>query len=128
MDHLRKAEPCGCCDGDHCGAGHGDACVRFRRPVGGVIWRGGSIVCYSAVHLVKRGLKTDDALDVLGVHGVGGTLGTLLVPFLVSLGAGGVPFCRVPCGTNSSCSSNLLAPSALVRSRPRLSLCLSRRG
>jgi Amt family ammonium transporter len=67
----------------------------FVGPIGGVILgAAGSIVCYYAVHVVKRGLKTDDALDVLGVHGVGGTLGTLLLPFLVSLGAGGVPLNR----------------------------------
>jgi len=64
-------------------------------PIGGVILGAcGSVVCYYAVHFVKRGLKTDDALDVLGVHGVGGTLGTLLLPFLVSLGAGGTTLAR----------------------------------
>jgi Amt family ammonium transporter len=64
-------------------------------PVGGaILGAAGSVVCYCAVHIVKRGLKTDDALDVLGVHGVGGTLGTLLLPFLVSVGAGGVPLAR----------------------------------
>ena len=64
-------------------------------PIGGVILgAAGSVVCYYAVHIVKRGLKTDDALDVLGVHGVGGTLGTLLLPFLVSLGAGGASLSR----------------------------------
>jgi len=31
----------------------------------------------------------DDALDVLGVHGVGGALGTLSLPFLAGLGVGG---------------------------------------
>jgi Amt family ammonium transporter len=30
----------------------------------------------------------DDALDVLGVHGVGGALGSLLLPFLTLLGGG----------------------------------------
>ena len=33
-------------------------------------------------------MGVDDALDVLGVHGVGGALGTLLLPFLVLVGAG----------------------------------------
>ena len=50
-----------------------------------------SIVCYSAVHLVKRVMAVDDALDVLGVHGVGGALGTLALPFLSGLGVGGAP-------------------------------------
>jgi Amt family ammonium transporter len=42
-----------------------------------------------AVHFVKRILVVDDALDVLGVHGVGGALGTLTLPFLTGLGMGG---------------------------------------
>jgi Amt family ammonium transporter len=48
-------------------------------------------VCFAAVLLVKRVVQVDDALDVLGVHGVGGALGTLLLPFLSLVGAGGVP-------------------------------------
>ncbi len=47
-------------------------------------------VCFTAVLLVKRVIQVDDALDVLGVHGVGGALGTLLLPFLAAVGAGGV--------------------------------------
>ena len=34
-------------------------------------------------------MVVDDALDVLGVHGVGGALGTLSLPFLAGLGTGG---------------------------------------
>jgi Amt family ammonium transporter len=34
-------------------------------------------VCYFAVEIVKKRLGVDDALDVVGVHGVGGTLGAL---------------------------------------------------
>jgi Amt family ammonium transporter len=36
------------------------------------------IVCYWAVHL-KNKLGWDDALDVWGVHGIGGVLGTILL-------------------------------------------------
>jgi ammonium transporter, Amt family len=54
----------------------------------------GGVICYGAVMLVKRAMRVDDALDVLGVHGVGGALGTLLLPFIVSLGAGGVALSR----------------------------------
>jgi Amt family ammonium transporter len=54
----------------------------------------GGVVCYAAVLLVKRVMGVDDALDVLGVHGVGGALGTLALPFLVSLGSGGVALSR----------------------------------
>jgi Amt family ammonium transporter len=35
------------------------------------------IVCYFAVDLIKKRLGVDDALDVVGVHGVGGTWGAL---------------------------------------------------
>jgi ammonium transporter, Amt family len=48
-------------------------------------------VCFGAVLVVKRTLQVDDALDVLGVHGIGGALGTLLLPFAASLGNGGAP-------------------------------------
>ncbi|MBN9555441.1 MAG: ammonium transporter [Alphaproteobacteria bacterium] len=54
-----------------------------------VIGASASLVCYGAVHLVKRVMVVDDALDVLGVHGVGGALGTLVLPFLSGLGVGG---------------------------------------
>ena len=39
--------------------------------------------------LVKRVMGVDDALDVLGVHGVGGAMGTLLLPFVALVGSGG---------------------------------------
>jgi Amt family ammonium transporter len=48
-----------------------------------------SCVCYFAVWLVKRVMAVDDALDVLGVHGVGGALGTVLLPAVALIGAGG---------------------------------------
>ena len=35
-------------------------------------------ICYGAV-LLKARLRFDDSLDVVGIHGVGGLLGTLLV-------------------------------------------------
>jgi Amt family ammonium transporter len=41
------------------------------------------IVCYFAVNLKNR-LKWDDALDVWGVHGVGGALGIILLGLLAS--------------------------------------------
>jgi len=37
------------------------------------------VVCYWAATSLKRTLGYDDALDVVGVHGVGGIIGTLLV-------------------------------------------------
>lgn len=41
------------------------------------------IVCYLAVHF-KNKMKWDDALDVWGVHGVGGVLGSILLGFFAS--------------------------------------------
>jgi Amt family ammonium transporter len=59
-------------------------------PMGAVLLGAvASCVCYLAVWLVKRVMGVDDALDVLGVHGVGGALGTLSVPVVVLVGAGG---------------------------------------
>ena len=41
------------------------------------------VVCYFAVNLKNR-LKWDDALDVWGVHGVGGALGIILLGLMAS--------------------------------------------
>ena len=48
-----------------------------------------SIVCYVAVELRKK-LDWDDALDVWGVHGVGGILGSILVGVFASKSVNGV--------------------------------------
>ncbi|MFC7292055.1 ammonium transporter [Hirschia litorea] len=45
-----------------------------------------AIVCYMAVILIRVKMKIDDSLDVFAVHGVGGILGTLILPFLAALG------------------------------------------
>ncbi|NNE58962.1 MAG: ammonium transporter [Hellea sp.] len=49
----------------------------------------GGVVCYLAVNLIRVRLKFDDSLDVFAVHGVGGILGILLLPFLSSTKLGG---------------------------------------
>jgi Amt family ammonium transporter len=46
-----------------------------------------ALLCYGAVVLIRSKLKIDDSLDVFAVHGVGGILGTLLIPFLAGFGA-----------------------------------------
>ncbi|MGJ8560607.1 MAG: ammonium transporter [Litorimonas sp.] len=66
-------------------------------PAAGVLGPGGAIlmglagglVCYGAVNLVRVRLKFDDSLDVFAVHGVGGMLGILLLPFLSATVLGG---------------------------------------
>jgi Amt family ammonium transporter len=56
-------------------------------PVGAIIIGAlASVVCFYAVTLVRGKLKVDDSLDVFAVHGVGGILGTLLIPLLATLG------------------------------------------
>jgi len=63
----------------------------FVGPIGAVVLGiAGGAVCYVAVLVVKRGFKVDDALDVLGVHGVGGALGSLILPFVAILPGGAV--------------------------------------
>ena len=66
-------------------------------PAAGVLGPGGAlliglaggVVCYFAVNLIRVKLKIDDSLDVFAVHGVGGILGILLLPFLSSTALGG---------------------------------------
>lgn len=66
-------------------------------PAAGVLGPGGALlmglagglVCYFAVNLIRVRLKIDDSLDVFAVHGVGGMLGILLLPFLSATALGG---------------------------------------
>ncbi|MEZ6030246.1 MAG: ammonium transporter [Hyphomonadaceae bacterium] len=56
-------------------------------PLGAVIIGvAASGVCFFAVTLIRNRLKVDDSLDVFAVHGVGGILGTLVLPLLASVG------------------------------------------
>jgi Amt family ammonium transporter len=65
----------------------------FVGPLGGMILgAAGSIICYHAVELVRHIIRIDDSLDVFAVHGVGGVLGTLIVPFLADPDLGGAGF------------------------------------
>jgi ammonium transporter, Amt family len=62
-------------------------------PMGGIALGalGGSI-CFFAVQLVKQRIKIDDSLDVFAVHGVGGMVGSLLMPIFFSQAFGGGGF------------------------------------
>jgi Amt family ammonium transporter len=65
----------------------------FVGPVAGVLLGAcGSLVCFTAVELVKHRFRIDDSLDVFAVHGVGGILGSLLVAVLASARLGGVGY------------------------------------
>ena len=52
---------------------------------------GGSI-CFAMVQVVKHHWQIDDSLDVFAVHGVGGILGSLLMPIFFSEAFGGGGF------------------------------------
>ena len=51
------------------------------------------VVCFFAIHWIKRTLNIDDALDVFPVHGVGGMIGSLFTAPLAleSMGGSGLP-------------------------------------
>ena len=62
-------------------------------PMGGlVIGLIAGVVCYYMVNVVKDNFKIDDSLDVFAVHGIGGLLGILLIPFLTSKSYGGIGY------------------------------------
>jgi Amt family ammonium transporter len=59
-------------------------CAGYVTPTSAaIIGIAAGVVCYFAVNLKNR-LKWDDALDVWGVHGVGGALGVILLGLLAS--------------------------------------------
>ena len=60
-------------------------------PMGGIVIGGlAGIVCLWAVVWLKAKLGYDDALDVFGVHGIGGMLGALLTGVFVNPALGGM--------------------------------------
>ncbi len=62
----------------------------FIGPLGGfTIGLVSGCVCYWAATSLKRRLGYDDSLDVFGVHGVGGLIGTILVGVFASDSLGG---------------------------------------
>ncbi len=63
----------------------------FVGPVGGlIIGLVAGLVCLWAVNGLKRMLDVDDALDVFGVHAVGGIVGALLTGVFAAPSLGGV--------------------------------------
>ena len=62
----------------------------FIGPTGGlIIGVASGAVCFLASTSVKQALGYDDSLDVFGVHGVGGFLGTVMAGFLAAPAFGG---------------------------------------
>ncbi|MBF0530763.1 MAG: ammonium transporter [Deltaproteobacteria bacterium] len=61
----------------------------FVGPMSGVlIGLGAGVICYLGI-LIKNKFKYDDALDVVGVHGVGGAFGALATGLLAQKAYGG---------------------------------------
>ena len=58
---------------------HDHACGRVRRSAAGAVHRRAPqvLLCYTALN-AKTKFGYDDSLDAFGVHGVGGTLGTVM--------------------------------------------------
>jgi ammonium transporter, Amt family len=46
-------------------------------PASIIIGLGAGVICFFAINLIKERFGVDDALDVVGVHGVGGTWGAI---------------------------------------------------
>ena len=60
----------------------------FVGPISSIwIGLGGGVACYLGVFL-KNKMGYDDALDVLGIHGIGGTWGALATGLFASMGGG----------------------------------------
>ena len=65
----------------------------FVGPLGAVlIGLISGYLCYEAVGLIKNRFKIDDSLDVFAVHGLGGTIGILLLPLVISENFGGIGY------------------------------------
>jgi len=62
----------------------------FIGPVGGLsIGLASGVLCYLASTAMKRAIGYDDSLDVFGVHGVGGFVGTVLAAVFAAQAFGG---------------------------------------
>jgi Amt family ammonium transporter len=67
-----------------------------------VIGAAAGIICLFAVLWLKAKLGYDDALDVFGVHGIGGILGALLTGVFVDVGKGGMGVTNYLAGDSST--------------------------
>jgi len=92
MDWIRHGKPnaLGLATGAIAGLAAVTPASGFIGPFGGfLIGVTSGLVCYLASTVLKNALGYDDSLDVFGVHGVGGFIGTLMVAFLAAETFGG---------------------------------------
>jgi Amt family ammonium transporter len=88
--HEKRPSLVGALTGSVAGLATITPCAGYIEPWAAVIvGLSASVVCYLAVELRKK-LDWDDALDVWGVHGVGGILGSILVGVFASKSVNGV--------------------------------------
>ncbi|MGQ4274293.1 ammonium transporter [Terrihabitans sp. B22-R8] len=60
-------------------------------PIGGIVLGGiAGVICYFCCTTIKNALGYDDSLDVFGIHGVGGIIGSIGTGIFVSPALGGV--------------------------------------
>jgi len=71
------------------------------------------VVCNYAVSLVKETFKLDDSLDVIGCHGVGGVLGTVLTGVFASKAVNGAGADGVYYGSFALLKSHLIGTAAV---------------
>ncbi len=65
----------------------------FVGPMGALaIGAAAGVACFFATNFMKRSLGVDDSLDVFPVHGVGGSLGTILTGVFAASAFGGVGY------------------------------------
>ena len=78
-------------------------------PIGGLaIGAAAGLICWVASTSVKSRFGYDDSLDVFGVHGVGGLVGTLMVAFFASTTLGGKGVISIPGAVTYSMGSQFL--------------------
>lgn len=88
--HEKKPSMIGALTGAIAGLATITPCAGYVEPWAAlVIGLLSAIVCYTSVQLMKK-LHLDDALDVWGVHGVGGILGSILVGVFANKSVNGV--------------------------------------
>lgn len=91
--HRGKPTTLGAISGAVAGLGTITPASGFVSPASSmIIGLAAGALCYWSVSVLKPKAGYDDSLDVFGIHGVGGTLGTISVGFFASVGATGLLF------------------------------------
>mmetsp|Transcript_34649 Transcript_34649/g.62855 ORF Transcript_34649/g.62855 Transcript_34649/m.62855 type:complete len:444 (-) Transcript_34649:35-1366(-) len=113
IDWIRNGKPglVGLCVGAIAGLATVTPAAGFIQPWGafvlGIVGSGGCYLCCE----VRKKLKLDDALDVWGVHGMGGFMGTILLGLLAD---------APECGQAASFPVHCVNPGTVTRSGEQL--------